>query len=1089
MAKKTKEMGRLLCLLALGAVCMHPVDGVAQTANRTTATRQLGNERTISGHVMDASGEPLAGVPVCIGETRVCTVTDAEGFYTFPIPTDKTVLKFTYVGMSAQYATIDSGNTDVKRDIVMTGDNTLSDVLVTGYQVISRERATASYDILGQKVLDKPSVSVAERLVGTVAGLATSVDADGNISLMVRGQGTLIANASPLLIVDGFPVEGGLSSLNPNDIESISVLKDAAAASIWGARASNGVIVVTTKKSKTKGLNVEFSTSLKVGSKTDLDYLRNHASSARAVDYEKSVFGKYGNTAINNGASWNSFRVQQGWYVTSAGMLYNQMMNGQMTASDMDAALKQLAMQDNSGQIEDHLLRRPTYEQYNLSLSGSNDRMNNYVSMLYSNDITRFKGTGTKNFQFNYRGTAKVFKWLDLNVAAMVNYADDKYNGVNASDIRELAPYDMLVNADGTNANLGHYRHYTPLIDAMVPAGLFPYAWDYNPITEMQNRNLRAKTLSTRLQAGLTFKIIDGLTFESKIQYERIKRDTRELYGEQTFYVRNMVNTTSTWNRGENKVTQNLPSGSILEEAGLTRENYSFRNQLNYNAVFADVHDVSFVGGIEISQFKTNGTVYAPSYGYDDKHLTVGLLPNGTSGLKNWLGNNLTLNYNNRYSYYLNRYFSAFANVGYTYDSRYTVSASLRTDAANFIADDPSYRYSPFWSVGFSWNMHNEAFMKDLTAIDMLRPRITFGSNGNSDSSTSTMPLISLNGYDQYSGELLASIATKGNPTLRWEKTYTTNIGVDFSLWKRKLYGKIDYYSKQGQDILGSVTIPMVHGSRLEVFNNAEISNKGIEIALGSEMDICKDLHWNGSLTFAYNKSKVKSLYNNSLAYYSMVQGASNFHVEGYALNPLFSYAYAGVKNMGSEDTPLMKPAVNLVDGEVMPFGGSTTVEGRDFLLYQGTTVAPYNIGMTHAFSYRNFDLSMTFTGKFGHKFRRTGFNYAGRGDIPNAQIGDLDNKAYAPMPLQEGDNLTDWSMSRYMDYLTANANNVRLQELSFSYSLPGSLLQRAGLGRLTLYVQGNNLFTIKACDEDPEYTYGHLRLLPSWTFGLKLSF
>ncbi|HEY9550990.1 MAG TPA: SusC/RagA family TonB-linked outer membrane protein, partial [Prevotella sp.] len=1012
---KMKKKSRLICMLGFIAMCALPISMLAQTNNHPAQAQQSEKQRTISGTVVDTDGEPLAGVPICIGESRVCTVTDANGFYTFPIPVGTVILKFTYVGMDAQYATIAAGSGDVQKNITMTGGNVLDDVLVTGYQTISRERATASYDILGQKALDKPSVSIADRLVGTVAGVASNIDADGNISLTVRGLGTLIANAEPLLVVDGFPVEGGLSGLNPNDIENISVLKDAAAASIWGARASNGVIVVTTKRSKGRGLKVELTSSIKVGSNTDLDYLRNYTSSAEAVEYEKSIFGKYGNTAITNNTSWNNFRNQQNWYVTSAGILYNQMTNGEISQTEMEAALAQLAAQDNSQQIKDNLLRRPSYQQYSLALSGSSDRMNNYVSFLYSNDISRFQETGSKNFQFNYRGTAKVFKWLDLNLAAMMNYADSKNNGLSASEIRQLAPYDMLINTDGSHANLGHYMHYTPLINAMVPAGAFPYSWEYNPITEMENRDLHTKGLSTRLQAGLTFKIVNGLTFDTKIQYERIKTDSRDLYGESTYYVRNLVNTSSTWNRANNVVTQNLPSGSILEESTYTRENYSFRNQLNYNVTIADVHDISAVGGVEISQFKTTGTQFAPSYGYDDNHLTVGLFPNGTVGLKNWLGSNLELNYNNSYSYYLNRYFSAFANVGYTYDNRYTLSASIRTDAANFIADDPSYRYSPFWSVGVSWNMHNEKFMKDVKWIDMLRPRFTFGSNGNSDASTSTMPLIAINGYDQFSGELLATIASKGNPTLRWEKTYTTNFGVDFSFWKRKLYGKIDFYSKQGKDILGSVTIPMVNGSRLEVFNNAKISNTGLELVLGSEMNITKDLHWNGSLTFAYNKSKVKSLYNNSLAYYTMVQGASNFHVEGYALNPLFSYSYAGLQNVGSESKPIMKPVVNLTEGEVMPFGGSTTVEGRDFLVYQGTTVAPYNLGMTNAFSYRDFDLAFTLTGKFGHKFRRTGFNYAGRGEIPNAQIGDLNNNAYAPMPQQDNENLSDWSMSRYM--------------------------------------------------------------------------
>ncbi len=1065
-----KKFGFLLALSAMSTV------GMAQSTGSSA----------VRGRVLDADGEPLAGVSIKMTGSTGGTITNANGEFSLNDAAGRQLV-LSFVGMKDIHAT--GANTFMT--LTMEEDvSRLNDVLVTGYQTISRERATGSYDMLGQKVLDKPSVSIADRLVGTVAGVATNLDADGNVSLTIRGQGTLMANAEPLLVVDGFPIDGTLASLNPNDIESVSILKDAAAASIWGARASNGVIVVTTKKGKNKGLKVEFSTSVKVGSKTDVDYLRNYASSADAVAYESGIFGKYGNNAIGTSPSWSNFKTQQSWYVTSPGILYSNMKNGIITEAQMQEGLAKLASQDNTKQIEDKLLQRPVYQQYNLALSGSTERMNNYVSFLYSHDTSRFKGNKDKNFQFNYRGTANIFKWLDLNMSATLGYNDYKHNGVTASDIRSLAPYDMLINADGTLADLGHYKHYTPLIDAMVPVENFPYSdWSYNPITEMQNRDLRTKNITARVQAGLTFKIMKGLTFDTKVQYERIQGNTRNLYGEDTYYVRNLINTTSTWDRTSNKVTANLPKGDILNESESVRENYSFRNQVNYSAIFSDVHEVNFVGGVEISQFKTTGTNFAPSYGYDDAHLTVGLFPNNVTDLTNWLGNSTTLDYRNSYNYHMSRYFSAFANASYTYDSRYTVSASLRTDASNFIADKKSYRYSPFWSVGASWNMHNEQFIKDINGIDLLRPRITFGSNGNSDSSTSTIPLIAIDGYNTYSGEMNATVASKGNPTLRWEKTYTTNIGVDFSLFNRNIYGKIDYYSKQGKDIFGSVTIPMVQGSRLEVFNNAKISNKGVEIMLGSEQRISKDVTWNGNLTFAYNKSKVKSLYNNSLAYYTMVQGASNFHVEGYALNPLFSYSYAGVQNVGSEAKPLMKPAVNLTEGNVMPFGGTTTLNGRDFLVYQGTTVAPYNLGLTNEFTYKDFDLSFTLTGKFGHKYRRTGFNYAGRGEVPNAQLSYLSSTAVAPMPQQDNDNLTDWSMSRYMNYLTSSANVVRLQELTLSYGIPKAILAKAGLNRLTLYVQGNNLLTFKSHGEDPEYRYGNLRLQPSWTFGLKLGF
>lgn len=1074
--RKLTIKNMLTAMLLSGALLSIPVSTYAQKVQA----------RTITGVVCDNDGVALPGATVSINGTQSGTVTDSEGRFSIDVPQNKCSLTFSFIGMDNEVVQVKEGTTSQTINVSLGGENMLNDVLVTGYQTISRERATGSYDILNQKVLDKPSVSIAERLVGAVAGLATDIDADGNISLTVRGRGTLMSNAAPLLVVDGFPVDGTLSSLNPNDIETVSVLKDAAAASIWGARASNGVIVVTTKKAQGKGLKIELSTSLKVGSNTDLDYLRNFATSAQAIEYEKSIFGKYGNNAIANNPNWNNFRTQQGWYVTSAGILYNNMKNGIISESEMNSALAQLATQDNSQQIRDYLLQRPLHEQYSLSLSGAGDKMNNYVSFVYDNNTARIKDSASKSFQFNYRGNAHVFKWLDFNVSANVRYGDSKTSGISTSAISQLAPYDMLVNADGTNADLAHYKHYTPLISAMVPTDLFPYSdWSYNPIDEMQSSSSRAKSLSTRLQAGLTFKIVKGLTFDTKVQYEYTMNNSNTLYGENSFYVRDLVNTTSSWNQGST-VTPNLPKGSIRNDYSGINANYSWRNQINYNATFADIHSIAFVGGVEISQFKNEATSAAPSYGYDDDHLTVGYLPNGTN-IKNWLGNNYSISAINGYSYMLNRYFSAFGNASYTYDSRYTVSASVRTDAANFIADDPSYRYSPFWSVGASWNIHNEAFMQDMAAIDVLRPRITYGSNGNSNNSTSTLPLITMNGYNQYSGELNAEIMSKGNPTLRWEKTKTINAGIDFSLFSRRLYGKIDYYSKQGSDILGRVTIPMVQGSRNEVFNNAEISNQGVEVMLGTEMPISKDWHWSGQITFAYNKNKVKSLYNNSLAYYTMVQGGAQ--VEGYALNPLFSYSYGGVQNVGSESKPLMKPVVNLTDGEVMPFGGTTTMEGRDFLVYQGTTVAPCNIGMSHTISYRDLSLAFTLTGKFGHKFRRTGFNYAGRGGIPNAQLSELESSGWAPMPLQDNDNLNDWSMSQYMDYLTASANNVRLHELTLSYNLPSAIIRKAGMSRLSIYVQGNNLFTIKTCAEDPEYRFGTLRLQPSCTFGLKLGF
>lgn len=1044
----------------------------------------------VKGIVSDEDNVPLPGATVRVSGLANGQVTDMDGRYEIEVETGA-VLEFSFVGYRSQQHKVEN---PITLHIRLTEAlQSLQDVVVTGYQTISKERATGAFDIVGQKNIDKPAVSVAERLVGVVPGVASTLDSEGNVSLSIRGQSTLLSSGRPLLVVDGFPIEGGFESINPNDVESISVLKDAAAASIWGARASNGVIVVTTKQSKKqKGLNVEFSAQTKIGARPDLAYMRNSASSAEMVEYEKSLFGKYGIQPLASQVSAASFNTTHYYTYTQAGILYNRYAAGELTEAEMNTGLEQLKQQNNLSQIQDLMMRRPVYQQYNLSLAGSTERMSNYVSLLYSRNDRRFQKVSDDNFQFNYRGKAKLLPMLDLYLSGMMAYQNSDLTGMES--ISGLAPYDLLVDASGKPTDLSHLHYYKPMIDRMVPKENFPYAdWSYNPLTEINNRSLKAHKLDLRFQGGLTWKIIEGLTFDTKLQYERLQYNYRNLYNEQTYYVRNKVNTSSSWNRHTNEVSQALPSGSILEESTDVINSYNFRNQVSFARVLGGVHALNFVGGLEISQTQTDGTRNAPSYGYNDDRLTVGVFPKGTTGLRNWLGKEMTLDYLNRYTYHRARYFSAFANLSYTFDERYSLSASFRTDASNFITDDPQYRYSPFSSVGLSWNVSREDFMQALPEVDHLKLRFTYGSNGNANSSTSVVPLIRMLGYNQQTNEMEAEVWSKGNPKLRWERTNVLNLGVDFDLWKSRLFGKIDLYYKYSKDVLGEVAIPMINGGTSAIFNNAEIRNKGFELMLGSRLPIAKELTWEGNLSMAYNDNKIVKLFKTSAPYWQLSgEGSRSFQVEGKPLNSVYSYVYDGVKNVGTATAPHRMPTVRLKNGEYMPLGGQTTYDGLDFLAYQGTTVAPWYVGMTHTLTYQDFSLSCIVVGKFGHIFRRTGFNYAGRGETPNAQLTELlHNNAdkVVPMPLQDTDPLSQWSRAAYLDYLTTSAANIRLQELSLSYNLPKRLLSQWGVDRLTLYCQGNNLLTWKRIDEDPEYLYGSYRLQPSCTFGLKLAF
>ena len=1094
---------------ALDAICtpaglQYEVDGKYILIVKAKKRIPGSPKKKISGTVIDEKGEPLMGVTIFIGNDRTQgTITDVNGHYELETsPYD--LLVFSYIGMETQSITPRS---DTVVNVAMQ-ENTkmLNDVVVTGFQTISKERATGAFDIVKQATLDKPSTTIADRLVGRVAGVQASTTADGDISFTIRGHGTLQSNEEPLIVVDGFPISTGFSSINPNDVESISILKDAAAASIWGARASNGVIVITTKKGKKgKGLTVEVNAQLKIGSKTDIDYLRNMLSSEEAIEYQKKTFGTYHSNAATPSSTpsgKNAFASAYQAQFTQAGVLYNKYFLNEISEDEYNSGLSALAKLDNKSQIENELLKRPIYQQYNITLSGATDRMSNYISMLYSYDTSRYQKSNSQNFQFDYRGNMKLLKWLDMDISATARYKKNVNSGVSADDITSLAPYDMIMNSDGTYSDMSHIRMYKDGVNHILNQFDFPYSdWSYNIAREVNGRELNTKTMNGRFQIGFKATILEGLTFDTKFQLEHVQQDAHNLYSDDTFYVRNTVNRYTTLNWDTHSATPNIETGSILNENKYTTDAYNWRNQVNFNRTFAEHHAINFVGGIEISQNKVNSRTFAPVYGYNDEYLTSHPIQNVV--VENCFGETSQsgINTKSTFAYNMQRYFSAFANISYTLNDKYSISGSYRTDASNFISDDPKYRYSPFWSVGLSWNLSNEEFMKSVHWIDYLRPRITYGCNGNANTTTSMVPLISMAGVSPITGEQLARIDAFGNPAMSWERTKVFNIGIDWSLFNGKFYGKLDFYNKKGVDILADVSVPIASGqftSGLNVAdtkvtaNAAEVTNRGFELELGTSLRIGRDFHWNGNLTLAHNKNKVDKFFVNFISPGDML--AVSAPVEGYDIYGMWAYQYAGLEEVqggdaGSYHAPTIYVDQNGTTAQINSMPPDT--DGRDAMKYMGTRVAPWSAGMNHSFSYKEWELSFTLVGKFGHKFRQTAFNYADPStNIPNRQYTQLRDSRILPMPDNKIIDLTYYSsLSPYMDYNVKNANHVRMQELTVSYSVPASILHRWGIGRLTCYLQANNLFTIKATDEDPEFAYGSFRLQPSYTIGVKFAY
>ena len=973
-------MKKLYAAVMLVALCIFSFTAYAQ-------------QKEVTGKVSDANGEPLAGVTVIVKGKNRGTTTDAQGNYRISVDAAD-ALTFSYIGFNDYEETVGSKS---HMNVAMNeAAEQVEQVVVTGYQTISKERATGAFDIISAGQIEKPTGNIASRLIGAAAGLVATQDAYGNPTFEIRGRSKLSTGATePLLVVDGFAIEGGFSSINPNDVESVTVLKDAAAASIWGAKSANGVIVITTKNAKKESdgttVTVDYSGHLKVSPKMDLDYYLNRASTNDVIDYEVNNFEKC------DASTWYPDPYSGDDYYGGESSVYkllNAHRLGQISEAEMKTGIAKYRNLDNTDQLKELFLQNPIVHQENVSVNIATDRSRTSISAMYQNDRKNYKTQNSEKYMVSFRNQTNLFKWLDLTLNGQYSRTASQ-NNIDTSAFG-YAPYEMIVDENG---NYIPYEQVSLIyVDKFIPKDKFPYQdWSYNPLQETKNQKKQSWSTNARLQAGLTFKLMKGLNIESRIQYELAEGRSKNYYNEDTYYVRSTINMASSWDRETDVVTPNLPVGGILTQSRSQNEILTIRNQVNFNRTFADKHAVAVIAGVETIDNVYQSFGNPTTYGYNDATLSVGTFPNITGAkYKNWQGGNGSYSYVNSFSYTTDRYFSAFGNASYTYDEKYTVSGSVRSDASNLITDDPKYRYAPFWSVGASWQLGKEQFMQDVDWVDALGVRVTYGYNGNVDKSTSFRPLINMGASTSAAtGEYTATVSSYANPTLRWEKTRTWDVGVDFRLLNGKLFGKLDVYNKYSMDLIGSETLPYVQGTDTMKKNTAEVSNKGFELEVGSALQISKNVSWTGNLMLAYNKNRIEALYTTpSSAYGPVYSGGSSGWIKGYDMNTIWAYKYGGLKNGGTEANPEMKPTLIGKDGTQQFFNSWPSGTADNISYDMGTSVAPWTMAFSTAFQVYDFDISMIVTGKFGHTFMRTGFNYPGisGNSIPNRYYQDVLN-------------------------------------------------------------------------------------------------
>lgn len=1055
----------------------------------TTATQR--SARKVTGRVMETgSGEPLVGVTVRVKNKDVIAITDVNG--NFEIAAEEgDELRFSYLLYDTVTRKVGKGS--VVNVGLEPNSVDLSDVVVTGYQTMKKYNMTGAVSTISKEDIEMRSANTLESILeGAVPGLTVY---DGEYR--IRGGASLNAGNSPLIIVDNFEVEQ--LPANMDQVETITVLKDAAATAIWGSRAANGVIVITTKRGQQSAPKVSYSGNFKVSSKPDYADL-HRASSADLVAYDRDAF--------MNGYYFTGYFD----YSTSGYNLAQEVLRDYLTddvstldpalISEMDGRLNKLAAQSNKKQIEDLFLRHAFKQNHLVSVSGGGDRVSYFLSGSFTGSNSSYKqGDQNRQFELNSRISYKILDNLTLrnNTYASFINNDNGYTSL-ASDIYSLYPYQMIT--DGAGNKVYDYSHFNHAFsDDMVSN----YGYSHegkNLLEEVQLANNKTKGTDFKVGLGLDWRILNGLTASADYQYERYQSSTKEVTSKNSYYGRYQINYMAAPD-DSGELVYGLPQGDILDHAQTDTEAWvaKFGATLNRNFGANGEHYVNAVAGFEM-RARHSWTETYRKHGYDDQTLSWKPYDQNTlsdDGVQ-WIDG-----YNHYYdatdydkfSDVENKELSYFLSGIYTYDNRYTASASLRFDESNLFGASHKYRRNPIYAFGASWNVKNEKFFH-FEPVTTLLLRASFGLTGNFDRSGSTSPvMIGRKYYLSSVGDYVVRISTPPNAKLRWERNRSINLSLDFGLWNR-VNGTVTYYNNFCYDLLGRTLVDPTNGYTSATINAADMRNHGWELELSGDVVKTKDWNWNLRWVFSYNKNKVtKNKTNDGEVKLTRVTGLTNF-VEGYAREAVWSYRWAGLDENG-------EPRIYKKDGTIVYGPDELTAEDIE---YSGTYQPKYNGSFNSSLRWRRLTLNMLFTYNFGHVFRA---EYPGMSPYETSPTlsdkiaqrwmkpGDEETTDIACLPTM----MNLWANTNYRTYVCKYSSNsirkgdmIRLREILLNYELPQTLLRSTFVKRLSLTCQLNNVWLWTANKEgyDPEALdplTGSLSLPQpfSFTFGVKIDF
>ncbi|OAV68344.1 Outer membrane cobalamin receptor protein, SusC/RagA family [Bacteroidales bacterium Barb6XT] len=943
----------------------------------------------------EEDGEPVIGASVLVKGTNIGTVTGIDGTFEIDkVPSSAKTLIVSFVGTTSQDVTIASG---VLRIVLKADLQALDEVLVVAYGSIKKSAFTGSAVVVSEEKLKTPAASFDKSMAGQVAGVqvvSSSGQPGSSSSFRIRGSGSLKASNEPLYVIDGVATttteystiaddqnssSNILSSINPNDIESVTVLKDAAAAALYGSRAANGVVLITTKSGKGGKTKVSLNTQYSWAS------LAKAYETMNSAQYYRQLFSGY----IDSGTSVDEANQQTQGAITH---------NPYNVANPLDAngqvASGAYTVVDTDWQ--DAVFRTAPTQDYNLSISGSSEKTSYFFSSGYTDqggiapagDFKRYSGKANVNTQAN--------SWLNagLNVTFSHSIQNTTVAGsAGASPLNNALTFSNGVPVYVSDAN------GVPVLDASGNRQYNftnPISRDFNPLAIPYMDTHRSKFYRLLASAYLDFTLLKGLDLKTVFAPDFVSTDEHRYW---------------------NKEHGNGPAyNGRIDKYHNVDLMYTSTNTLTYSNVFNNVHTVNAMAGMEYWQ-SAYETLYAGGRDLLGSMQELAAASGSFSPSSNTTKEVLI---------------SYFGRLEYAYSDKYNLSASLRTDGSSIFGSDT--KWGTFWSVGASWRLKQEDFLKDIDAIDNLKLRLSYGTSGNKNGLEryASLGLWTVSSDYLYGSNAGAGHTQLANALLSWEKQGMFNVGVDFTFRKR-FYGSVDYFYKTSDGLLYDYPLASSNGFKNITLNAAQTANSGFEFVLGADI-LTGEVKWNMSLNASVIKDKIRDLSGDDdvkMTAYQKIWSLGGSQYEFYMPT------WAGVDSQTGN-------ALWYVVGED---GNRTTTDVFGDATYekQGRSTPNVYGGFTNTLSYKNFGLSVQLNYAVGGKLYDglyATLMHDGAKMGTNLHIDALDawttpgKSANVPRFITNNASGSNSLSSRFL----YDATNFKVKNVTLSYTLPKNL-------------------------------------------------